>query len=212
MIYMTRTHKLMAAAAIIIVVMISGTVYILQDRTTEIDLGEAVEVKAAAAPETIAEETETAPKEISVYICGSVRNPGVITLPEGSRLEEAMKMAGGAGDKADLTAVNLAYKLADEDMIYIPELGEKPVETTGAASTSAAAITKKGAAGSGKVNINTAGENELDTLDGIGPATARAIIAYRDQIGAFSSIEQIKEVKGIGDAKYSSIKDDITVD
>lgn len=212
MVYMTRTHKLMAAAAIMIVVMISGTLYICRDRTTEINLGEAVELKASAAPEAPAEETETAPEEISVYICGSVRNPGVITLPEGSRLEMALKIAGGAGEKADLTAVNLAYKLADEDMIYIPELGEKPVETAGAAAASAMGTLKRGSAGSGKVNINTAGESELDTLDGIGPATARAIISYRNQIGAFSSIEQIKEVKGIGDAKYSSIKDDIIVD
>lgn len=212
MVYMTRTHKLMAVAAIMIVVMISGTVYICRDKATEIKLGEAVEVKAAAASEATVEETETAPEEISVYICGSVRNPGVITLPEGSRLEEAMKMAGGAGEKADLTAVNLAYKLVDEDMIYIPEMGEKPLETAGAAAASAAGTVNKGAGGSGKVNINTAGENELDTLDGIGPATARAIIAYRNQIGTFGSIEQIKEVKGIGDAKFSSIKDDITVD
>ncbi len=212
MVYMTRTHKLMAVAAIMIVVMISGTVYICRYKATEIKLGEAVEVKAAAASEATVEETETAPEEISVYICGSVRNPGVITLPEGSRLEEAMKMAGGAGEKADLTAVNLAYKLVDEDMIYIPEMGEKPLETAGAAAASAAGTVNKGAGGSGKVNINTAGENELDTLDGIGPATARAIIAYRNQIGTFGSIEQIKEVKGIGDAKFSSIKDDITVD
>lgn len=212
MIYMTRTRKLMAAAAIMIVVMISGTVYICRDKATEINLGEAVEVKEVAAPEATAEEAGTAPEEISVYICGSVRNPGVITLPKDSRLAEALEMAGGAGEKADLTAVNLAYKLADEDMIYIPVLGEKPVETAGAAAASAAATVKKGSGGSEKVNINTAGESELDTLDGVGPATARAIIAYRNQIGAFGSIEQIKEVKGIGDAKYSSIKDDITID
>jgi len=211
MIYMTRTHKLIAAAVLIVVVMISGTVYIKQEKATEINLGKTAEPEEAAVS-PVAVKTEAVPAQISVYICGSVKNPGVITLTEGSRLEEAVDLAGGAAEKADLTAVNLAYKLSDEDMVYIPELGEKPVETAGAAVKSSAGTVKKGSAGSGKVNINTAGESELDTLDGIGPATARAIIAYRNQVGAFSSIEQIKEVKGIGDAKYSGIKDDITVD
>ncbi|HWR62094.1 MAG TPA: helix-hairpin-helix domain-containing protein [Clostridia bacterium] len=209
MIYVTRTHKLIAAAAVFLLVIVSGTLYIRQDKTTEISLGEAVELKEAA-PETTEAETEILPEEISVYICGSVKNPGVVKLREGARLEEAIKMVGGTVEKADLTAVNLAYKLSDEDMVYIPEVGEKPAETAGVAA--AAGSAKKGTDSHGKVNINTAGESELDTLEGIGPATAKAIIQYRDRVGAFGSIEEIKEVKGIGDAKYSSIKDSITVD
>jgi len=209
MIYVTRTHKLIAAAAVFLLIIVSGTLYMRQDKATEISLGEAVELKEAA-PGAVEAEIEIVPEEISVYICGSVKNPGVIKLNEGARLGDAIEMVGGTGEKADLTAVNLAYKLSDEDMIYIPEVGEKPAETAGAAA--AASVLKKGADVHGKVNINTAGESELDTLDGIGPATAKAIIQYRDRVGAFGSIEEIKEVKGIGDAKYSSIKDSITVD
>lgn len=210
MLYVTRTHKLLAAAGVIVLIIISGTLYMSHDRATEINLGEAAEIKVAEAEELPPVEAEAEPEVISVYICGSVKNPGVVRLNEGARLEDAIKLAGGAVENADLTAVNLAYKLVDEDMVYIPRIGEKRTEIPEAAASAGAV--KKSPGGSGKVNINTAGESELDTLEGIGPATAKAIIRYREQAGGFGSIEEIKKVKGIGDAKYSSIKDKITVD
>lgn len=212
MIYVTRTHKTIIAAALLILVVISGTFYIRQqDKATEISLGEAVELKASAAPTPVEAKTAIEPEEISVYICGNVKNPGVVEIKEGTRLDEAIKMAGGPLEKADLAAVNLAYRLKDEDMVYIPEKGEKPREQA-IAVPGVNTVSNKSEADSGKINLNTATESELDTLSGIGPATAKAIIAYRNQVGDFGSIEEVKEVKGIGDAKFDSIKDSITVD
>lgn len=211
MIYLTRTHKTILAAVVLLLVIISGTLYIRQEKTTEISLAEAVELKEAAAHASVEVKTEIERSEISVYICGNVKNPGVVKVKEGTRLDEAIEMVGGSREEADLNAVNLAYRLADEDMIYIPEKGEKPQETVN--TTTGVNIAKNVTESkSGKVNINTANESELDTLEGVGPATAKAIIQYRNQIGAFNSIEDIKSVKGIGDAKYSSIKDSITVE
>ena len=211
MIYITRTQKSIFAAIAIILVIISGTIYIRQEKATEINLGEAVELKEAAAPTPTVAQTEVKPEEISVYICGSVQSPGVIKVKEGTRLDEAIRLVGGASEEADLNIVNLAYRLVDEDMIYIPKKGEK---LQGSSKTLPGVSTIKNVTDSkpGKVNINTASEGGLDTLSGVGPATAKAIIQYRDQQGLFESIEDIKKVKGIGDSKFNSIKDDITVE
>lgn len=210
MIFITRTQKSVLAVLIIILVVISGTIYTRQEKATEISLGKAVVLKETTpAPELIQAAEE--PAEISVYICGFVNSPGVIKIKEGARLDEAIKMAGGAAAEADLTAVNLAYKLADEDMIYIPEKGEKP-SAESRAMPGVSTVKSAARLNTGKININTAGESELDTLPGVGPSTARAIIRHRNDNGPFLAIEDIKQVKGIGDAKFDSIKDGITVE
>lgn len=211
MIYITRTQKSIFAVIVIILVIISGTIYIRQEKATEISLGEAIVIKETVAPTPTAAKAEVEPVEISVYICGYVKSPDVIKVKEGTRLDEAIRMVGGANGEADLTAVNLAYKLADEDMIYIPKKGEKPQNTSKAipgVSTVKNIVQNKPS----KVNINTASESELDTLSGVGPSTAKAIIQYRSESGSFKSIEDIKNVSGIGDGKFDKIKDDITVE
>ena len=210
MIYITRTQKSLFAVILLVVVIISGTIYIRQEKATEISLGEAIELNEAA-PTPMAVQSEVEPKEISVYICGNVKNPGVVKVKEGTRLDEAIVMVGGASGEADLNAVNLAYRLGDEDMIYIPKKGEKLQVTSktipGVNTVKSITVNKPG-----KVNINTASESELETLSGVGPATAKAIIQYRNQKGPFKSIEGIKNVSGIGDSKFNSIKDDITIE
>lgn len=211
MIYITKTHKSVFAAILTVLVIISGTIYIRQEKATEIELGQAIELKEAAAPTPTMSPAEIITKEISVYICGNVKSPGVVRIKEGTRLDEAIALVGGAGEKADLNVVNLAYKLADEDMIYIPGKGEKlqgaSVTIPGVNTVKSVEVNK-----TGRININTAGESELDTLEGIGPATAKAIIQYRNQNGPFETIEDIMNVKGIGDAKFNGIKDRITVE
>ncbi len=210
MIYITRTQKSIFAVVLLVVVIISGTIYIRQEKATEISLGEAIEIKEAA-PTPIAEQIQVEPKEISVYICGNVKSPGVIKVKEGTRLDEAIVMVGGASGDADLNAVNLAYRMADEDMIYIPKKGEK-LQVTSKAIPGVNTVKSITVSKPGKVNINTASESELDTLSGVGPATAKAIIQYRNQKGPFKSIADIKNVKGIGDNKFNDFKDSITVD
>ncbi len=211
MIYITRTQKSVLAVAVLILIIISGTIYIRQEKATEIGLGKGIEINEPVADVPAEVIVDKEPLEISVYICGYVGNPGVVKIKEGARLEEAVGLAGGALKEADLNAVNLAYRLADEDMIYIPKKGEKP---QGVGNTMPGVNTVKNATEKrpGKININTAGESELDTLEGIGPATAKAIIQYRNQNGPFKSIEDIKKVKNIGDVKFNNMKDKITVE
>ena len=211
MIYVTKAQKYIFAVSVLILVIISGTIYIRQEKATEISLGEKTAIKEPDEAALIEVNTETKPEEISVYICGFVANPGVITVKEGTRLDEAVELLGGAKEEADLNAVNLAYRLIDEDMIYIPKKGEK-LESASKTMPGVNTIKNATVDKPKKVNINTAGESELDILEGVGPATAKAIIKYREQNGSFKSIEDIKKVKGIGDAKFDSMKDDITVE
>jgi len=211
MIYITRTQKSIFAIVVFILVIISGTIYIRQEKSTEIELGEAIELKEADPPAPAGMQADIEPSEISVYICGNVKSPGVVKVKEGTRLDEAIAMVGGVNEDADLTSVNLAYKLADEDMVYIPKKGEG-LKGTSKAIPGVNTVKSVTVNSFRKVNINTASESELDTLEGVGPATAKAIIQYRNQNGPFKSIEEIKNVKGIGDSKFNSIKDSITVE
>lgn len=211
MLYITKTQKYIFAAVLIILVIISGTIYIRQEKATKINLNKGMELEKLDEPAPAEAQTKTEPLEISVYICGFVKSPGVVEVTEGTRLEEAVELLGGTTEEADLNAVNLAYRLVDEDMIYIPKKGEE-LQTASKAIPGVNTIKNVTANKSGKVNINTSGTSELDILEGVGPATAKAIIEYREQNGPFKTIEDIKKVKGIGDSKFNKMKDDITVE
>lgn len=164
-------------------------------------------------------ETANIEETIVVHITGEVKKEGVIYLKKGARTVDAIKQAGGETKEADLSQVNLAYELQDGQKIYIPNKNEKISQyiigingetmndssaSTGSESTS---YNKEGT----KVNINTANQSELDSLPGIGPALAQRIIDFREENGNFNSIEDIQNVKGIGDSKYEDIKDKIVV-
>lgn len=144
-----------------------------------------------------AAETDESPAEICVYVCGAVNAPGVYTLPAGSRVYEAVRMAGGLSDEADERAVNQAELLTDGRQVTIPTKAEVLKGEEGAAG--------------GPVNINTAGVSELMRLSGVGESRAKDIIAYRKEHGAFSVPEDIMKVPGIKEAVFEKIKDDITV-
>ena len=156
---------------------------------------------------------------IIVHITGEVKNWGVIELPRGSRIIDAVNKAGGFTDSADLEAVNLAYVLSDGIKVYIPskneeEIGEFTTEEYITIDSGDNVITGGEKMEENKnelVNINKATQTELETLPGIGPSTALKIISYRNENGAFSSIEDIKNVSGIGDGKFESIRDLIGV-
>lgn len=136
--------------------------------------------------------------QIIIYLSGEVRNPGIYTLKTGSRLYQAVELAGGFTEEADKVAVNLACKLEDEDHIHISKKGEISSSPFGPSSP-------------GKININTASQSELETLPGIGPTLASRIIEYRKTTGPFKAVEDIKKVSGIGDKRFEAIKDLITV-
>ena len=158
--------------------------------------------------EAVAAESEVA--TIFVDIGGAVNNPMLAELPEGSRVEDAIVAAGGIRNDADLTNINRADFLEDGEKIYIPILPVVEGDTV-EAGDNAAASTSAGTAGTGKVNINTADSTALQTLNGVGPATAEKIIDYRNSNGRFKKTEDLKNVSGIGDKTYEKLKDDITI-
>ena len=143
---------------------------------------------------------------ICVYVCGQIVNPGVYSLPEGSRVCDVFALAGGFTEGAATDYWNQARVLTDGEMIYVPtteEVKDRPFDSSGTSQSDSDS--------SGKVNINTASKEELMTLPGIGEAKALAIIAYRQENGSFSSLEEIMEVGGIGDGVFSKMKDYIEI-
>ena len=140
-------------------------------------------------------------QKLAVFVCGAVVSPGVYELSEGSRVYEAIALAGGMTENAAMTAVNQAELLSDGQMIEIPTIEEQQAQTAA-----------EEAHADGLVNINTAGAEELKTLPGIGDAKARSIIAYREKNGGFGAAEDIKNVEGIGDGVFAKLEGCIKVD
>ena len=140
--------------------------------------------------------------DIYVHICGAVINPGVYQVPVGTRVYQALELAGGSSDDAYLSGINLADKLADGQKVYIPSEGEN---AEGILSIDSGGVQ------SVMININTASEAELMTLPGIGQSRAKDIINYRVKNGLFESIDDIMKVSGIKEAAFEKIKDLIKV-
>ncbi len=148
------------------------------------------------------------PKEIAeivVYLSGEINVPGVYKLKSDSRLHEAVDMAGGLTNKADTVAINLARILQDEDHVHIPGKGEVVTDPYNPSQNPSSG------SNSGKININTASQKELESLPGIGPVLASKIIDYRKANGNFKVIEDVKKVSGIAEKRFEAIKDLITV-
>lgn len=148
---------------------------------------------------------------IIVYVCGAVNESKVVTLKENSRICDAIDAVGGLTKDADLTNINLAYILEDGEKIYIPKIGEKIESEATTSSSSSYSTYSSNSLKTNKININKATQTELETIPGVGPSTALKIINYREENGKFSSVEDIKNVSGIGDAKYEQMKEYITV-
>ena len=143
--------------------------------------------------------------------------PGVVTLGEGSRVNDAIGAAGGVSPDADTQQLNLARVLTDGEQIRVPRIGEvlpDPAPQSGAAATPGAGTDpgKPGAgSASGTVNINTASASDLEKLPGIGPALAQRIVEYRDSHGPFASVDALTDVPGIGKAKLEALREQATV-
>ena len=147
-----------------------------------------------------------APETVFVHVTGCVKNPGLVELGQGSRVADAIQAAGGFGDEASMDSVSLARVLQDGEQVVVAEQGE----SSAVVSQAPVEQGKSGAdRSSSLVNINTASADELQTLPGIGPSTAEKIIADREANGAFSSIEDLARVSGIGEKKLASISGQI---
>ena len=171
-----------------------GTAHYLEGET-EVSQQDEIEQEESASSQTEIQEERL----LYVYVCGQVKNPGVYTLPEGSRIYDVFSLAGGFTEFAATDYWNQARLLKDGEMIYVPSREEtqgRPIEEAEGGKTQE----------SGKVNINTASKEELMTLPGIGEVKALAILAYRQEHGSFSTLEELKQVEGIKDAVFIKIK------
>lgn len=161
---------------------------------TDSALQESLQVLTSSG-ESVEQET------MVVYVCGAVRFPGLVTLPVGSRAGDALELAGGFAEDADLSWVNLAQIVEDGEKIYFPSAEE------GAALLEGEKLQAKAL-----VNLNTAGKQELCTLPGIGESKAEDILSYRKKNGNFHSVRDVMKVPGIKQALFDQIQDKITVE
>lgn len=169
--------------------------------STATDLSNDGSADVATDPSASAAPSESS-SALVVAVVGRVQRPGLVTLPAGARVADAIQAAGGPLPGTDLGFLNVARKVVDGEEIAV---GVTP-------PPDAAGITApSGSTTSGKVNLNTATSDQLDTLPGVGPAMAQRIITYRTEHGGFHSIEDLKQVSGIGDARFADLKDLVTV-
>lgn len=223
------------------IILVAGGVYFYQARQNQVDNSALLTSSqsasagssfyssgASASRGSSAGNAQTSSMQVSSNkvvcdISGAVKHQGVYTLKNGMRLEDLIECAGGLSKRADLKAINRSQLLHDQDKIYIPYKGEKNVPASSATAVSTSSATSNNAdvsaasedsassASGGQVNINTASATELQKLNGIGEKKAQQIIAYRQEKGGFKSIDELKEVSGIGDKTFAAIKDQLTI-
>lgn len=184
-----------------------GSDQLLEEDTSETEEESGTEAETLIAGRIITEEPEAESENLFVYVCGAVVNEGVYELPTSSRVYVAIEAAGGMTEDAAESYLNLAELVSDGERIYVPTQQEVD---EGTISLLIPDDDSEDSAG-GLVNINTASADQLMTLSGIGEKKAEDIISYRNSNGNFGSIEDIKNVSGIGDSTFEAIKDSITV-
>jgi competence protein ComEA len=172
---------------------------------------------AARAPAPAIRVERDAGERLTVHVAGAVHRPGVYRMRHGSRVDDAIDRAGGARPRADLGALNLAAKLEDGRQVLVPRrppaggAGSAVADASGSAPAPGTGLDPAaGAAPGPPINLNTATIEQLDQLEGIGPTTAQKILQYRQEHGGFSSVEELKNVPGIGDTRFATLKERVT--
>ena len=168
----------------------------------------AVSKDSSSEKEVKKEEKEESPEQdlITVDVKGAVKSPGIYDLPVGSRVHDAVQKAGGLTDEADSKSLNLAQKISDEALVYVPTKGEEAAsQQTGSGTTPSTSKDKK-------VNLNKASLEELKQVKGLGGKRAQDIIDHREANGKFKSVDELKKVSGIGAKTIEKLKDYVTVD
>jgi competence protein ComEA len=206
-----RRHLIayLAAAAVLVVIVAR---FLGRDSGSDPVPSISMAAPASASPAGARPRAPTRAKPaIWVDVAGAVRRPGLYSLPEGARAAAALERAGGVARKADRAAVNLAAKLSDGQQVFVPVRGGGG----GGGAAAAAGTAGSGAAAAGgtspgaRISLSSATQEQLETLDGIGPALAQRIIEYRRQHAGFKSIDQLQEVSGIGEKRFEALKDSI---
>ena len=155
--------------------------------------------------------TTTTKPPLLVHVAGAVVHPGLVQVPTGSRIADAITAAGGGLPDADLDRLNLAAKVIDGQRIPVAKIGSPGATSTGDGTLPAGGDTSADPAAAGPIDLNTATVAQLDTLPGIGPSFAAAIIRERDRLGGFTSVDQLREVRGIGDKRFADLKPLVSV-
>ncbi|MTD58864.1 ComEA family DNA-binding protein [Amycolatopsis pithecellobii] len=188
------------AALAVVVVLIGGSVLLLGGGPP----AERAPLLPAAreTPSAIAAPAKLADSSLVISVVGKVRSPGLVTVPSGARVADALGAAGGALDGTDLTSLNLARKLADGEQLNVGVPAAPDVARADGPPTPG---------NPAKLNLNTASVEQLDALPGVGAVTAQRILDWRTQHGTFTSVDQLQEVDGIGPAKFARLRDLVTV-
>ena len=199
--YLKRKINILILLIIIAIIVISGIVVKINHQN-EVTIEDFFVESQSNADIT----TDDSANKIKIHIDGYVKNPGIIEIEDGSRIADAIDQVGGLLPDASLKNVNLAYELKDGEKIYIPSKAEEIENQIQIVSMGDGESTENT-----KVNINTATIDELQKVSGIGQSTAQKIIDYRNKNGKFKKIEELKEITGIWDKKYDTIKEQVTV-
>jgi competence protein ComEA len=194
----SREKKLAIALSVVVVI---GFFYFFWDREDKRDAIPLPPYEAALNTKQ-AKETPSTPSTLVIDVKGAVLKPGIHKLPADARVYDAIEQAGGPQQAADLNQVNLAQRLTDGMVVYIPRKGESEKQAPFSGMSSAT---------DGKVHVNTASAEELETLNGIGKAKAEAILKYREEHGKFQSVEDLKEVPGIGESTIDRFREQVVV-
>jgi competence protein ComEA len=181
-----RRRALVAVVAVVVVLVFAGRVLLRPSHTS---VPPPVHVARASAPAKA--------KQLFVDVVGAVERPGLYRVPDGARVADAVRRAGGPTPKAQLELVNLAALIADGEQIVVPRRGAVAVVAGGGSSSGAA---------SGPVHLNSATIEQLDALPGVGPVTAQKIVDYRQQHGGFGSVDELDAVPGIGPARLADLR------
>ena len=162
--------------------------------------------KDSSSEQEVKKEESAEQDLITVDVKGAVKSPGIYDLPVGSRVHDAVQKAGGLTDEADSKSLNLAQKISDEALVYVPTKGEEAASQQATSGTSPSTSKDK------KVNLNKASLEELKQVKGLGGKRAQDIIDHREANGKFKSVDELKKVSGIGAKTIEKLKDYVTVD
>jgi competence protein ComEA len=209
-------HRFGAVVALLVVVLVAVvTATVLASRQPAVESAPVLPPAISAGPAVAT--ASRPPTTLVVSVVGKVSRPGLVTLSTGARVADAIEAAGGLLPGTDDTALNLARRLSDGEQIYVGvpvpagvAATDDPTAASDAAPVRSGKGNKKGGDPNVKVNLNTATADQLETLPGVGPTTATRILNWRSQHGHFDSINQLRDVGGIGEARYSKIENLVT--
>ena len=195
----TRRQALTGAVVVLVVLAVGGRLLLRPDAHAD-----ALPVEPVVAVETTT--TESAPAaQVVVHVVGAVRSPGLYRLDEGSRVADALALAGGTVPKADLASVNLAAQLVDGTQVVVPKTGRRGQAPSAAVPGAAGA-----SASAGPIRLSTATLEQLQEIPGVGPVTAQRIVEFREQNGPFRSVDELDAVPGIGPKRLEQMRELVT--